>query len=80
MLNSLNMIAVDDDTPKCPDPSHDDLWSAQAKRYQCLCLEQLGPAGPKSGAKVAGSIWSDQISTKRAYAAQGSAGFMSKSR
>ena len=56
MLNSLNMIAVDDDTPKCPDPSHDDLWSAQAKRYQQLCLEQLGPNGPKSAAKMAGSI------------------------
>ena len=40
MLNSLIMITVDDDTPKCPDPSHDDLWSAQAKRYQRLLLEQ----------------------------------------
>ena len=56
MLNSLNTIAVDDDTPKCPDPSHDDLWSAQAKRYQRLRLEQLRPAGPKSVAKMTGSI------------------------
>ena len=56
MLNSLNIIAVDDDTPKCPDPSHDDLWSAQAKRYQRLRLEQLSPNGAKSTAKIAGSI------------------------
>jgi len=52
------MIPVDDDTPKCPDPSHDDLWSAQAKRYQRLRLEQLSLNGAKSAAKMTGSIYS----------------------
>ena len=47
---------VDDDTPKCPDPSHDDLWSAQAKRYQRLRLEQLSLNGATSAAKITGSI------------------------
>jgi hypothetical protein len=56
MLDSPNMIAVDDDTPKCPDPSHDDLWSVQVKRYQRLCLEQLSPNGAKSAAKMTGPI------------------------
>ena len=56
MLNSLIMITVDDDTPKCPDPSHDDLWSAQAKRYQRLRLEHLSLNGAKSAAKMTGSI------------------------
>ena len=56
MLNSLIMITVDDDTPKCPDPSHDDLWSAQAKRYQRLRLEQLSLNGAKSTPKMTGSI------------------------
>ena len=56
MLNSLNMITFDDDTPKCPDPSHDDLWSAQAKRYQRLRLGQLSPNSAKSAAKIVGSI------------------------
>ena len=59
MLNSLIMITVDDDTPKCPDPSHDDLWSAQAKRYQRLRLEQLSLNGAKSTAKMTGSIQPD---------------------
>lgn len=36
------MISVDDDTPKHPDPSYDDLWPAQAKRYHRLHLEQEG--------------------------------------
>ena len=56
MLNSLNMIAVYDDTPKCPDLSHDELWSAQAKRYQRHRLEHLRAAAPKSAATMAGWI------------------------
>ena len=56
MLDSLITIAVDGDTPKCPDPSHDGLWSAQAKRYQRLRLEQLSLNGAKSAAKMTGSI------------------------
>jgi hypothetical protein len=40
MLNQLMAYQVDDDMPNAPDPSHDDLWSAQAKRYQRLLLEQ----------------------------------------
>ena len=56
MLNQLSQVIVKDDAPKCPDPSHDDLWSAQAKRYQRLRLEQLGPNGAKSTAKMTGSI------------------------
>ena len=53
------MIALDDDTPKFPDPSHDNLWSAQAQRYQRLRLEQLGPNGAKLAAKMSESIESD---------------------
>ena len=36
--------------------SHDDLWSAQAKRYQRLHLEQLSLNVAKSSAKITGSI------------------------
>ena len=54
MLNQLIQVIVKDDAPKCPDPSYDDLWSAQAKRYQRLRLEQLSPNGAKSATKMAG--------------------------
>ena len=40
MLNAEAQIQHDDDTPKRPDPSYDEMWSAQAKRYQRLLLEQ----------------------------------------
>ena len=56
MLDSLIMITVDDDTPKCPDPSHDDLWSAQAKRYHRLGSESDGSNAAKSVATIHGRI------------------------
>jgi hypothetical protein len=40
VLNAEAQIQHDDDTPKRPDPSYDEMWSAQAKRYQRLLLEQ----------------------------------------
>jgi len=40
VLNAEAHIQHDDDTPKLPDPSYDEMWSAQAKRYQRLLLEQ----------------------------------------
>jgi hypothetical protein len=40
VVNHLPLIILDDDTPKRPDTSYDDLWSAQAKRFHRLHLEQ----------------------------------------
>ena len=40
MLNAKYYFQQDDDAPKRPDPSYDDLSSAQAKRYQRQLLEQ----------------------------------------
>ena len=56
MLNQLNQVIVKDDAPKCQDPSHDDLWSAQAKRYHRLGSEQESAITAKSAAKIHGRI------------------------
>ena len=56
MLNQLMAYHVDDDTPKCPDPSHDDLWSAQAKRFHRLGSESESANTAKNAAKIHGRI------------------------
>jgi hypothetical protein len=38
--NAQLQIQHDDETPTLPDPSYDETWSAQAKRFQRLLLEQ----------------------------------------
>lgn len=56
MLNQLMAYHLDDDAPICPDPSHDDLWSAQAKRYHRLGSESDGSNAAKFVATIHGHI------------------------
>ena len=56
MINQLMTYDVDDDAPNRPDPSHDDLWSAQAKRYHRLGSESDGSNAAKSVATIHGRI------------------------